>query len=329
MYDIKADGFQSGGGVYLRVSYEGPATRGNRQLMYSAEPNAPPVPTPSRFTMRIYQSSFELRDIPSMYNLNFIGESDELPAILLEDHDAFRKFVPETPDAGFAWEIFGAVHIQTGLGPRPAQGTAGVPTLFLGAGQHSLKLVGFDAGGAAYLKLEYSGPDTYGYRLLVVSDDHEAPERSEGSAWTFQCFCGPEGMPSVPDMNTLSNCGETTVDYINFPSMEEMNKAIPTCPLENVGWRFEGQVIISQQGSYYFCTSSDDGSLVYVDGNMVTNNDGLHGTEERCGGVYLYAGPHHVRLDGFNAGGPGVELLTYQGPDTSNQKLFPYSVNAA
>ncbi len=90
--------------------------------------------------------------------------------------------------------------------------------MMLGAGEHSVKVVGFDWGGAVFIKLEYSGTDTYNVRVNVVSDDNAAPSRSEGSKWSFECFCGPGGMATVPDMTTLTPCGETTVDYVNFPS---------------------------------------------------------------------------------------------------------------
>ena len=51
------------------------------------------------------------------------------------------------------------------------------------------------------------------------------------------------------------------------------------------------------------------------------------GVSGRCGGVYLSAGPHTVRVDGFNAGGPGNQLLTYQGPDTNNREPKPSALN--
>eukprot|EP01052_Picozoa_sp_SAG31_P081865 SAG31_NODE_41826_length_274_cov_0.708571_1_plen_41_part_01 len=35
---------------------------------------------------------------------------------------------------------------------------------------------------------------------------------------------------------------------------------------------------VPTDGSYNFATESDDGSLLYVDGQRVVDNDGLHGT---------------------------------------------------
>ncbi len=37
---------------------------------------------------------------------------------------------------------------------------------------------------------------------------------------------------------------------------ETMNNAIPTCPFENVAWRFDGRIVVDLEGSYYFCSTS-------------------------------------------------------------------------
>jgi hypothetical protein len=40
-------------------------------------------------------------------------------------------------------------------------------------------------------------------------------------------------------------------------------------------------VHITKPGKYSFCSTSDDGSFVYLDGVEIVNNDGLHGPLER------------------------------------------------
>ncbi len=41
-------------------------------------------------------------------------------------------------------------------------------------------------------------------------------------------------------------------------------------------------VHITKEGQYSFCTTSDDGSFIYVDGAQIVNNDGLHGPQQKC-----------------------------------------------
>jgi len=99
-------------------------------------------------------------------------------------------------------------------------------------------------------------------------------------------------------------------------------------PPHDFTWRFEGEVQITQRGRYTFCTSSDDGSLLYLNDKLVDNNDGLHGSSEVCGGRELQAGAVKVRCDGFERGGGVSEQVMYWGPDTGNQREYPHSVKA-
>ena len=52
---------------------------------------------------------------------------------------------------------------------------------------------------------------------------------------------------------------------------------------------------------------SDDGSMLYVDGKLVVNNDGIHAPQTRTGKAKLKKGVHAVVL-GFFQGGGGAEL---------------------
>ena len=44
-------------------------------------------------------------------------------------------------------------------------------------------------------------------------------------------------------------------------------------------------------------------SLLYVDGRLLVDDDGLHGMVERCGSLDLSAAAHGIYLVGFQAGG--------------------------
>ena len=84
-------------------------------------------------------------------------------------------------------------------------------------------------------------------------------------------------------------------------------------------WTFAGTVLIDRAGEYTFCTKSDDGSNMWVDGLRVVSNDGSHAPVERCGSMVLAQGHHIAYVDGFDGsdGGAGVYLeVTYKGPDT-------------
>jgi hypothetical protein len=63
-------------------------------------------------------------------------------------------------------------------------------------------------------------------------------------------------------------------------------------------------------------------SLLYLDGPLLVDDDGLHGMVERCGSQQLAAGAHSLYIAGFQAGGGVGMQLRYSGPDTAGRKLF-------
>jgi serine/threonine-protein kinase len=85
---------------------------------------------------------------------------------------------------------------------------------------------------------------------------------------------------------------------------------------ENFGLVFTGQLVVAKPGKYTFFLSSDDGARLYIKDQLVVDNDGLHGTQEKNGIVDLAAGWHPVRVTYFQGtGGYALDLL-WQGPDS-------------
>ncbi|KKM88125.1 hypothetical protein LCGC14_1261920 [marine sediment metagenome] len=73
----------------------------------------------------------------------------------------------------------------------------------------------------------------------------------------------------------------------------------------NTAVRFKSQIIIEQSGMYQFYTRSDDGSKLFVDDQLVVDNDGDHGVREKEGQIHLKPGAHHLEVVWFNGGGDG------------------------
>ena len=63
-------------------------------------------------------------------------------------------------------------------------------------------------------------------------------------------------------------------------------------------------------------------SSLQIDGQLLVNNDGLHGMVERCRDVELHSGSHIVYIEGFQAGGGVGMVATYAGPDTNGEKVL-------
>jgi PA14 domain len=74
-------------------------------------------------------------------------------------------------------------------------------------------------------------------------------------------------------------------------------------PPERFSARWIGFLAVGQAGRYRFSTTSDDGSRLYIDEQLVVDNGGAHSAATRSGEVELTRGPHRVRLDYVQVGG--------------------------
>lgn len=84
---------------------------------------------------------------------------------------------------------------------------------------------------------------------------------------------------------------------------------------------FKGKINIHEPGEYTFFTESDDGSRLYVDGETIVENDGLHGMEEKTGRISLTKGIHDFAVDYFEAGGGNALQVSMEGPGMEKQPI--------
>lgn len=77
---------------------------------------------------------------------------------------------------------------------------------------------------------------------------------------------------------------------------------------------FTGFVEVPRDGAWQFATSSDDGSRLWIGGDLVVDNDGLHGAQIRAGIRRLRAGRHPIRVEFFERGGAASLEVSFAGP---------------
>ncbi len=90
---------------------------------------------------------------------------------------------------------------------------------------------------------------------------------------------------------------------------------------DDFGLRFSTCLRVPETGSYTFATTSDDGSQLFVDGGLVVDNDGLHGSTTVTGSVNLSAGIHPLIVTHFERTGGQVLEATWSGPSFSNRAI--------
>jgi len=90
---------------------------------------------------------------------------------------------------------------------------------------------------------------------------------------------------------------------------ELVNGMNQTPEKENVAWVYDGFIEIKNSDTYSFSLLSDDGSRLLIDDNVVVDNDGLHGSQEKIGFAPLARGWHKIRVEWFNkTGGASLNL---------------------
>jgi autotransporter-associated beta strand protein len=78
-------------------------------------------------------------------------------------------------------------------------------------------------------------------------------------------------------------------------------------PDNNIAVRLSGTFFAEVAGDYSFLTRSDDGSVLFVDGTKVVNNNNYQGMTNVSGVINLAAGTHAISV-GFYEGGGGAGL---------------------
>jgi hypothetical protein len=69
--------------------------------------------------------------------------------------------------------------------------------------------------------------------------------------------------------------------------------------------RYDGRFDVKTDNTYTFKVISDDGAVLYIDGEKVVDNDGIHAVQTGSSTKVLKAGTHTLRLDYFQgARGP-------------------------
>jgi len=135
------------------------------------------------------------------------------------------------------------------------------------------------------------------FTRVVPNKPVEIDEADKGLR--YQYFEG--SWDQLPDFERLEESGSGVAPNMDISKRSQDN---------HFGFVFEGLILIQEQGVYTFYTDSDDGSQLYIGGDLVVDNDGLHSMTEVSGSVALSTGYHPIRVTYFEKNG-GNQLNVY------------------
>ncbi len=179
----------------------------------------------------------------------------------------------------------------------------------LAGGFQGLRLQWMVASPAAELTLRWSTPDNPQLRPIE-----------------------PEALYNLPGAsNGLIGYYYPTPDWSGTPALIQRDLFIlPNNVLrEPFSIRWEGKIAAPVSGTYIFATRSDDGSLLYIDDQLVVDNSGSHGAQDRQGSIELSEGFHDITVLYNELGGSREMQLWWQPPGRSRAlvpSLYLYPV---
>ncbi|MDI1445880.1 PA14 domain-containing protein [Polyangium sp. 6x1] len=123
-----------------------------------------------------------------------------------------------------------------------------------------------------------------------------------GSIGAFKgyAYVIPNTTSKMPDLSTMVPFATLLTDSF-IVQRQEFSGGFPGV-LAQEEWfaiRYEGPFELAKDASYLFKLVSDDGAILYIDGEKVVDNDGVHVPQEATAKKTLKAGRHQLRLDYF------------------------------
>ena len=131
---------------------------------------------------------------------------------------------------------------------------------------------------------------------IDLDNDGIGSERTLVPGWDVSFYVFDEELSSMPDFASHTPVEVTTTSDVDFhnPHFTAMGYT------DNFGAVFEGKLYV-EGGSYPLGISSDDGSKLYVNGELLVDNGGTHGNRARGATIDLEEGYHDIKIEYFDS----------------------------
>lgn len=134
------------------------------------------------------------------------------------------------------------------------------------------------------------------------------------NGWNYSYYEGDWN--KIPDFTTLKPIKSGKSNFID-PAGLKLRK-------NQFAIEYNAYINIAVDDEYTFYTISDEGSKLFIDENLVVNNDGIHTPRECLGKIKLTPGKHKIRIEYFEANYAEYLSLSYQTKSMPKQ-LVPIS----
>ncbi len=162
--------------------------------------------------------------------------------------------------------------------------------------------------------LHYNFP--FGYSFLTDENQKFIPAKKVENAEAGIHYKYYEGeFRSVHDFSSMQPLKQGVTDNLKLSVADREN---------HFGLEFSGLVKVPETAVYRLFSFSDDGSKVYIDGQLVIDNDGRHGLQKEDALIALEEGFHELKVLYFQHGGTKKIEVSYASLNTP-ETLLPGS----
>ena len=141
-----------------------------------------------------------------------------------------------------------------------------------------------------------------------------------------RCFTPSGRIFQMPPFEHLTPVYTFITGTLNV-SPRNYTVGFPTAKMESVvdnfAIRFRGKIAIETSGTYTFALNSDDGSKLYINRNLVVDNDGIHPPRYVQGSLELAAGMHHIEIHYFQGQPYQIALQWFYQPPNGQEQIVP------
>jgi len=130
----------------------------------------------------------------------------------------------------------------------------------------------------------------------------------------YQYFEIDGPLTELPEFDSLQPVKQGPTDSLVYKKLAERE--------QRIAFIFNGQLEVAREGDYLFTVYSDDGSKLFIEDELLIDNDGKHDYEPESGMIKLTQGTHDLKLTYFNNNWAEGLTVMYEGPEMKKQMLL-------
>ncbi|MHC4702406.1 MAG: PA14 domain-containing protein, partial [Planctomycetota bacterium] len=238
------------------------------------------------------------------------------------------KGVPEAP-ATATKPSPGTGTIMASVNPQlswlPGKDAAG-QTLYLSTSQDDVAngVGGITVIGESYDASGLVADTTYYWRV----DTSDGPTTHMGEVWSFTTVPDTaDGLQADYFTGEDELVGDPVLTRVDPEIDFNWNNDAPGAGIDRAQFsaRWRGEITIPADGSYAFILNSNDGSRLYIDGQLVVDDWGNHGRRDTKASIDLVAGTYPIRVEYYQDSGNAGFSLSWQS-ELIDHQVIPAAV---